>query len=331
MNNKLFKIIAILSVFLLHSCASIFNSQQTYTRIVTNQPSKLTINGVENKDTVCEKEIWINRSKKSIEIKAESETNKKTIIIKAKNSFMYWVNLYNYGIGMLIDKNNPKRYTYPRTIVLNLNDTTAKYKTYIPYKKTNDSLKNILKFSPVGLLGLVNPGLELSYERKTSSKFSTQFMGAVLFDLKNRSSVIGFRTSIEEKYFYRESAPVGPYVSFEINYLQKRYYDTWNFGIADVYYNPDYKDTNYSQRYGINKKTLSLNLKWGYQKIIKRFVIDFSTGLGVKYRDVCHFDRINPNDEMEGTPHPNVYLISNKEANEWTISIPFNISIGWIF
>ena len=87
---------------------------------------------------------------------------------------------------------------------------------------------------------------------------------------------------------------------------EKRYYDTWNFGIADVYYNPDYKDTNYSQRYGITKKTLSLDLKWGYQKIIKRFAIDFSTGLGVKYRDVQHFNRINPNDKMEATPHPNI-------------------------
>lgn len=331
MKNKLLNFIPILLLLLLNSCASIFNSQQTYTKIVTNQPTKLTINGVENNQVGFEKEIWVNRSKKSLEIKVESENTKKTIIVNAKNSFMYWANLYNYGIGMLIDKNNPKRYTYPKTIFLDLNDTLIKHKTYIPYKNPNDSLKNIIKFTPLALIGLVNPGLELSYERKTSSKFSTQFMGSLLFDLENKSSIVGFRTSIEEKYFYRDSSPIGPYMSFEINYLQKKYYDTWNFGIADVNYNPDYKNTNYSDIYGINKKTLSLDLKWGYQKIIKRFVIDFYAGLGLKYRNVKHFDRINPNDEMESTPHPNVYLISNREANEWTISIPLNVSVGWRF
>ncbi len=331
MNKKTLNFIAIISVLFLSSCASIFNSQLTYTKIVTNKPTKLTVNGVENNLLVTEKEIWINRSKKSLEIIAETNNNKKIIIVNAKNSFLYWVNLYNYGLGMLVDKNNPKRYSYPRTIFLDLNDTLSKYKTYVPNKNTNDSLKNIIKFTPLMLIGLVNPGIELSYERKTTSKFSTQFMGSILFDLENKSSVVGFRISIEEKYFYRDSSPIGPYVSFEINYLQKKYYDTWNFGIADVNYNPNYNNTNYSDTYGINKKTLSFDLKWGYQKIIKRFVINFYAGLGLKYRNVNHFGRINPNDEMESTPHPNIYLISNREANEWTISIPLNISLGWEF
>jgi hypothetical protein len=332
MKKKLLNIITVLIALSLSSCASIFNSPLTYTHIVTNQPSKLTINGEENSDLVNDKEIWINRSKEPLEIKAESAGNKKTVIVNAKNSFMFWANLYNYGIGMLIDKNNPKRYYYPRTIYLDLQDTLTTYQTYVPNKRINDSLKNQIKFTPLKLFGLVNPGLELAYERKTSSEFSTQFMCSLLFDNKQSNTPLtGFRASVEEKFFYKKSAPIGPYLSFEINYLQKKYYDTWNFGVADIYSDPNYSNTNYSDTYGINKKTLSFNIKWGYQTIIKRLVFDFYAGLGLKYRNVQHFDRINPNDEMEGTLHPNIYLIGNREAKEWTISIPLNIKVGWVF
>jgi hypothetical protein len=277
---------------------------------------------------VNKKEIWINRSSEPLEITVESTGNKKTVVVKAKNSFMYWANLYNYGIGMLIDKNNPKRYYYPRTIYLDLQDTLTTYQTYLPYKLINDSLKNQIKISPLKLIGFVNPGLEFAYERKTSSSFSTQFMGSLLFDYnKSFSTVTGFRTSIEEKYFYRKSAPMGPYLGFEINYLQKKYYDTSDFSEPDSYYNFDYEDNTYSDTYGINKKTLSFNFKWGYQKIISRFVIDFYTGLGLKYREVQHFDRINPNDEME---HHNIF-IKNQEVKEWSISLPLTVKIGWLF
>lgn len=332
MKKQLFNSIQLLLVLNLSSCASIFNSRQTHTSIVTNQPSIFTINGEENSQIIKQKEIWIDRTSKPLEIIVESTENKKTVTVNPKNSFMFWANIYNYGIGMLIDKNNPKRYYYPRTIYIDLQDSLKTYQTYIPNKRINDTLKNQIKFTPFKLIGLMNPGFELAYERKTSSKFSTQFMGSVLFDYKNSNATLaGFRTSIEEKYFYRESAPIGPYLSFEINYLQKKYYDTWNFGIADIYYNPDYANTNYSDTYGINKKTLSFNFKWGYQTIINRFVFDFYTGLGLKYRDVQHFDRINPSDEMENTPHPNIYLISNREAKEWSISLPLNVKVGWVF
>lgn len=332
MKKRLLNIISLILVLSLSSCASIFNSRQTYSRIVTNEPSKLTINGEENSHLVDQKEIWINRTKEPLEITAESTENKKKVFVNAKNSFMFWANLYNYGLGMLIDKNNPKRYHYPRTIYLNLKDSSATYQTYVPYKKINDSLKNQIKFTPLKLIGLVNPGLELAYERKTSSKFSTQLMGSLLFDYqKSNTTLAGFRTSIEEKFFYRKSAPIGPYLSFEINYLQKKYYDSWNFVVEDIYYNPDYENTNYSDNYGINKKTLSFNLKWGYQTIIKRFVIDFYTGLGLKYRDVQHFDRINPNDEMEDTTHSSFNFINNREINEWSISLPLAVKVGWVF
>ena len=44
---------------------------------------------------------------------------------------MYWVNIpYSYGIGMLVDMNNPKRYSYPKRIYINSTDSRSNYYHY---------------------------------------------------------------------------------------------------------------------------------------------------------------------------------------------------------
>lgn len=332
MKKRLSNIISLLLCLSLVSCATLFNSPITCTRVVTNLPSKLTVNGEKKEALLNQHEICIKRTNEPLVIIVESKETKKTVKVNAKKDIMFWANIYNYGFGALIDLSNSKRYCYPKTIFLDLKDSLSTYQTQLPYSKKYDSLKNQIKFTPLKLIGLVNPGLEIAFERKTSSQFSTQFMGSVLFDYNNQTpTLVGFRTAIEEKFFYKKSAPIGPYLGFEINYLQKKYYDTWMFGVANVFDNPNYQNTNYIDRFGINKKTLSFNLKWGFQTIFNRFVIDFYAGLGLVYREVHHFDRINPNDEMEATRHPNLYYISNREANEWSLSLPLNVKIGWAF
>jgi hypothetical protein len=337
------KIILVLLTLSLSSCASLFNSPLTRTKVILSEPSKLTINGEENNNIVDQKEIFILRSNEPLKILAESAANKKEISVEAKNSLMYWSNLlFSSWIGMLIDNNNPKRYDYPKTIYIDLKDSLQTTQAYRTYDKKYDAFKNQIKFTPLKLIGSFNSGLEVAYERKTSKKFSTQFMGSLLFNslvLKNEespTSLEGFRASIEQKYFYNESAMLGPYVSFEVNYMQKKYYDTWSFGDIPADYDPySYPNSDkviyYSDTYGINKKTLSLNFKWGYQTIIDRFVIDAYIGIGPKYRDVRHFDRINPTYKEEGVDDLNIGRFGKREVKEWSISIPLNVEVGWAF
>jgi hypothetical protein len=344
MKKRLLNIILVLLTLSLSSCASLFNSPLTQTKVILSEPSKLTINGEENNNIVDQKEIFILRSNAPLKIKAESVANKKEISVEAKNSLMYWSNLlFSSWIGMLIDNNNPKRYDYPKTIYIDLKDSLQTSQAYRTYDKKYDLLKNQIKFTPLKLIGSFNSGLEVAYERKTSKKFSTQFMGSLLFNslvLKNEkspTSLEGFRASIEQKYFYNESALIGPYLSFEVNYMQKKYYDTRNFGDIPADYDP-YLDPNYdkvkyySDNFGINKKTLSFNFKWGYQTIINQLVIDAYVGIGPRYRDVRHFDRINPNDEIQGTDGDlDISRIGILEAKEWSLSIPLNVKVGWAF
>ncbi len=122
--------ILIASIFLT-SCATIINQSHEVITIYTTQPSKIslkhdTINTNHNKVF-----FKVKRKKEPIKITASTDSCTKTITVKPKNSFAYWSNIIcNYGIGMLVDRKNPKRYSYPSRIYINSTDTISRYYRY---------------------------------------------------------------------------------------------------------------------------------------------------------------------------------------------------------
>lgn len=113
--------------------------------------------------------------------------------------------------------------------------------------------------------------------------------------------------------------------------MKNRYKDIGYFGVKNIYSDTTYNFTNYPDSFGIKKQTYSLNFKLGYQFIFKRLSFDLYAGLGLMRKNVKHFDRIDPSDEMEMPRHPNIYYIANREGKYWAVSIPLNIRIGWLF
>lgn len=70
----------------------------------------------------------VERKNDKLQIVASTDSLAKTFEIEPRNSFMYWSNIFfNYGIGMLVDRNNPKRYSYPQSIYINSSDTNSRY------------------------------------------------------------------------------------------------------------------------------------------------------------------------------------------------------------
>lgn len=210
--------------------------------------------------------------------------------------------------------------------------------TVFSQQDTIHEINNIIKINPLKIIDLANPAIELAYERKTGRKFSTQIMASFLLP----SSIMdtkqvppennqGFRLAIEEKYYFQKFAPSGFYFSIELDFLTTEYNEVWNFGVENIYSDTLFLYTNNSDTFSIKKQTYSLNLKLGYQLIIKRISIDFYAGIGLRYKDVTHYDRTNPNDAMERPRHPNFYYYKNIEGQYWTISIPLNVRIGYTF
>lgn len=199
------------------------------------------------------------------------------------------------------------------------------------------SCKNALKFTPFKLLGIVNPAFEVCYERRMAPRFATQFMAGYLLPqhiINPRTgfspNISGYRLAIEEKLYDQGDALNGFYLSAEVNYLNTRYHSISDFTMRDtVGINPDlivYRDT-----FGIKKQTLTFNFKLGYQAIYKHFSFECYMGLGLRYRQVEHFDRINPSDKMVAPRHPNLIYAMDVESEGWVICIPLNMRIGWAF
>ena len=312
------------------------NTRTERLTIITNEPCKVVVNKDSLNFISTEHKVLVNRSKDSLFISAFNEKNKRTIGIKPGNSLAYWLNLYSYILwtGFLIDKNNPKRYCYPSIVYFDLNSKN----NYLKYKPLDHLYSSILKITPLRAVGITNAGLEISYERKFSNYFTTQIAGVYLFqnsvwDLNDRfnTNLKGFQVAIEEKFYLKKSAPVGPYISLELSYLRNQYKDIWNFGSKDIYSDTTYRFTNYTDTFGVKKQTFSINFKVGHQFFIKRISFDFYVGLGIRYKDVTHFDRKNPNDEMEAPRHPNVHYITDLNGKYWTVSFPLNFRIGWTF
>jgi len=126
------------------SCASVLNNERSRSTIYTTEPAKIVF----QHDTLYTKKNKIKldfkRKNAPVEIIAITDSLKKKVTINAINSLGYWANIgYNVGIGMLVDKNNPKRYAYPSRIYLNSADTTNSYFTYEPGSKKGQLLLHI--------------------------------------------------------------------------------------------------------------------------------------------------------------------------------------------
>lgn len=205
-------------------------------------------------------------------------------------------------------------------------------------EKINELSKNILKVAPLKLVGIINPGLELSYERITGKFFSTQVMASYLFssgvwDAKPTvySGNGGYRLAIEERFYYQKTALTNNYFAVEIDCFDNNYISTNRFGDAHPIWNSSGVSRNYLDTFKVQKSAISFNLKWGSQLVWHHLVLDANFGFGLRHRNVQHEERINPADEMERPRHPNFFYAMDKIGKGWTVSFPFNIKLGWSF
>lgn len=325
--------------FVLYSCATIFNSKITPIKIITSKPSSLVVNNdtLRYSKTSKSRSLSFDRDNQPITITAFTDSLSKTVNVKAKNSFAYWLNFYPtfpFWMGFVIDTKTKKRYTYPKTVYIDFASPDSSYLMYKPLDKPLIEYTNILKITPLKVIDLSNPSIELGYERRTGDKLSTQLTASYLLPKvywdTNHLNIKGFQLAIEEKYYLQNSAPFGPYVGLEFSFLKNSFRDIAHFKIKDIAPPPNDYDF-YSDSIGVKKQTYSFNLKLGYQFIIKKISLDIYAGLGIRYKDVRHTDRINPNDEMYQAGHPNINDYYIMEGKYWTASVPLNLRIGWVF
>lgn len=97
---------------LLSSCAAILNKKTSAVLVKTTKPCEI----IYNQDTVStvNNQAWLTfkRGKKPLSFSIWSDSTRKTIVRQPVNSSTYYLNVFNYGIGFLVDLKNPKRFSY---------------------------------------------------------------------------------------------------------------------------------------------------------------------------------------------------------------------------
>ncbi|MCC6599776.1 MAG: hypothetical protein IT223_03785 [Crocinitomicaceae bacterium] len=321
---------------MLSSCATLFNSRNKRIEIFVSKPATVVLDEDTLDSHYTFSRVEVPRQRKPLHLKVSDGFISKDITIRAKNSLAFWSNLgFLYGVGMLVDFTNPKRFTYPGKIYIDMDSPENNFATI---DSAHIRRSRQFKFSPLKLIGFVHPGLELSYERPTGNKFSTQFAACYLFASSVwewrepfRPNTKGFGVGIEEKWYYKKAAPMGNYLSAECSYLQCSSRGIWRFGIEDIFADSNYNNTNYVDTFLVKKKTISFHLKFGRQVFFNNFFLDFSAGLGLRYRSVIHEERIDPSDAMEAPYYFNAFYVASKEGRYWIMSLPLNVRIGWLF
>lgn len=317
------------------SCATLLNKKNTQLEIITNSPATVVLGKDTLKNINNITYLDVLRQEKPLSIAVFNDSIVKKVTIDSKNSFAYWANLGFYsGLGMLVDRNNPKRYTYPKTVYLDMENGDNSYTTL-----SNKGIKNklILKITPLKLIGANNPGLELSAEKGMGNRFTSQIMASYLLpvrftDIGNdfQPNIKGYRLAIEERMYLKKFAPVGSYLGFEFNYMKNKFQDIVEYSSYSGYFFPMSHKT-YSDSLGITKQTYSFTLKFGHQFFVKKGIsLDLFTGFGLRYKDVRHFNLSHPKEEIFMSNDPDILYIGNKRGKYWTINVPLSLRIGWV-
>ena len=243
-------IILTLSVsILMTSCATILNRPHKYMTVHTTEPSKIiyrqdTISTLHNKA-----HVKIERNWESASIGVVTDSLTKSVRIRSKNSIIYWSNIvFNYGIGMLVDRNNPKRYTRPGIIYINSADAKSGYSQF---GKANNKGELYLHYS--------NPTFSLSrmIPENERTKVSIGFIGVEIgldyYHSKNQFIHFGYSIVDGGAKRSRISNPPSPFFKLK----EREFMNTAYFSISN-----NHKIRRFVIGYGISYA----KYKWEYDK-----------------------------------------------------------------
>jgi len=105
---------------LLTSCATIVNQPYKYVTVHTTESSSIIFDNDTIKTLDNKAHLKVKRQRKPLEFIVFTDSLTKPVTVDEENSIMYWANLYLfYGLGMLVDMKNPKRWSYPDKVWIN--------------------------------------------------------------------------------------------------------------------------------------------------------------------------------------------------------------------
>ena len=189
---------------------------------------------------------------------------------------------------------------------------------------TESGYRNQMKFSGFRAINILNPGVEISFERLGVNKFSTRVSAGVATNVigKPFEKFHGYNIALEEKYFFSKKSKSWKYISLVLNHSNTKYQETTS-GVDPT------TNLNITDSFTIARKSTSVAIKYGVQYYKNRFVCDLNLGAGLKYRTVKHYDRAF---EYKGPREAfDLHTADNVERKGIAFHLPIEIQLGYRF
>jgi hypothetical protein len=206
--------------------------------------------------------------------------------------------------------------------------------------------KNTIFIAPLNVFDVVNPSIQLGYERFLSNQISIQGELGIIMHHSITNFIIdkvngvndcqfnssGFKARAEVKYFYKKKSYYNPYISAELYYMRNVSRTRDLFEVSDSLFQYPYEIpvefNQYYDFYTLDKQKIGLNMKIGWKFLIMyRFEVEPYLGLGIAYRNSKHENRINPLDKEFFDD----YFNDSRQGVSWFLNIPFNVKLGYRF
>jgi len=286
-------------IFTLHSCASLINSKKAALKISGEKGSKIIFKN----DTIAlnknPTKIKTNRSKDSLKITVFKNQLKRDFYLDSKISNLFWLNLAsNYGLGMLVDLTNKKRFTYKKN--LHFVTDSVSNKIIISNKKVIFIPKNkvFIYTSPLQAFDFFSIPMKTigtEYFIKKNLSLSAEY-GAKIYSFPERNYRI---TYIEEKgsnYRFEgklynitnttQNVHLNEYIGLEFRKIRSQYNTKIN------YFDKNLPNQNsIIDDFATQKNVTIVNLKYGILiPLGKKFYFDFYTGVGLRTKRFNHIN-----------------------------------------
>ncbi|APZ46932.1 hypothetical protein BW723_11835 [Polaribacter reichenbachii] len=318
------------------SCASILNKETTVVKISSDKKSKI----IYLNDTllISKKQIKLKpiRSNNPLNFSILRDSLKEDISLKRKLSPLFWLNItQNYGLGILVDLTNDKRFTYRHNLHFVTDSITNKM--VISNKKISFLPKNkfFLYTSPLQFLDffsvpMVTLGTEYFIDNNFSLSAEYGFNNSdynrnyeVSF-LDEKNNAYRFETKLYNKINLTNNVYLNEYLAIEFRKIKNEYNDQIN------YYEIENSNNYYIDDFATKKNVTIFNLKYGLiVPIGKKFYFDFYTGLGLRIKKFDH-KNLEYNKNIHQIQYSdNFFLFDTRDFKNYDQKSFFNYSLGF--
>lgn len=338
--NKFHYLLFILSTLLLcSSCASILNRKEVNVKIYAPDSTKVVFNNQTQSTNDGEIIISPKRSKDSLRFTLKNDTISTDFSVKRKISGWFFFNiLHNYGLGMLVDLTNDKRFTYKNRFNFKIdcisNEFYISNEKVIPFKK-GDFFVYTSPLSAIDVFSIptVTLGGEYFYldDMSISAEYGTVYLK---YYIKNNSDILkqdkGRSFRYELKFYNLVSILNNPrineYIGLEARFLRQLYTDDISYTVID-------EDIRYYKRenYLVNKSVDIYNIKYGLNfPLGRKFYLDLYSGFGLRIRNVKNpYIYYDPEIHIANTDNHDFFYGNNLEDHY--SKYQFNFSLGFKF